>query len=244
MTEWSRRETGSGERFLVNSRLVEAGLHHVFTLRPTEDPARALAAAGIQPNHVARPRQVHGSDVARLDGSGELTTPAEADGVLVDRRGGAAAVATADCVGGILFAPRAAAFVVLHAGWRGILAGIVEASVASLTRATSAPTSEMLLATGPAVGGCCYEVGEDVERLFAALFTEARERAEIFGSNPGRRTLDPPAAVRILAGRAGLASEQIAHSGLCTMCRPDICWSWRVHGRAAGRMWTAAALPL
>ncbi len=162
--------------------------------------------------------------------------------MLVDRRGAAAAVATADCVGGILFAPRAAAFVVLHAGWRGILAGIVEASVASLTEATSDPPSEMLLATGPAVGGCCYEVGEDVERPFAALFTEARDRAQVFGSKGGRRTLDPPAAVRILAGRAGLPPEHIDLSGLCTMCRPELCWSWRAHGHGAGRMWTAAAL--
>jgi copper oxidase (laccase) domain-containing protein len=93
---------------------------------------------------------------------------------------------------------------------------------------------------GPAIGGCCYEVGEDVVVPFRSVFHEPGEADRIFGSRAGRTTIDLAAANAALAARSGLAPERIHAAAICTSCRRDLCWSYRAEGRGTGRMWTIA----
>lgn len=248
MTTWIQREAGPSGRYLVCPALENVRLPHAFTLRAasTEAPGGegpVLRAAGLPAGAMARCRQVHGAAVAILRREGDLpaTEPAEADAILVTQSGRGAAVGTADCVGAILALPEPSAFVVLHAGWRGILAGVVEQSVSALARATGAAPREMILATGPSAGRCCYEVGPEVEAPFADLF--AGGDGEIFGRRNGRATIGLAAAAGALALRAGLRADAVHRSGICTICRQDLCWSFRGQRGAAGRMLAAAALP-
>lgn len=104
--------------------------------------------------------QVHGGDALRVD----LPGPAgAADALVTTRPGLPLAVFTADCLGAVLFGPGSVG--VAHAGWRGLAAGVLEATIGLMEEADGAPRSAAL---GPVIGPCCFEVGDEVAELFPA----------------------------------------------------------------------------
>ena len=134
----------------------------------------------------------------------------------------AALVLTADCLPIALIAPGAVAMV--HAGWRGLAAGVLEEGVEAVRELGG--EAELRAAIGPGAGGCCYEVGAEVH----AAFGRPAERAEI--------DLKALARERLLA--AGVA--EVHDVGLCTMCSdPALFFSHRrdggITGRQAGLAW-------
>jgi YfiH family protein len=98
--------------------------------------------------------QVHGADVVEVFGPGPA---GEADGVFTQLADLPLAVRTADCVPVVIHADAAVA--VVHAGWRGMAAGVVAAAVEAMERSGHRPVRG---AVGPAIGPCCYEVGDEV----------------------------------------------------------------------------------
>lgn len=104
--------------------------------------------------------QVHGREVVRAGVSGEV---GDADAVWTTERGLPVAVFTADCFGVIISAPTAVG--VAHAGWRGAVAGVVEALRSEMVGSGHTPTTA---AIGPGIGACCFEVGADVGEEFPA----------------------------------------------------------------------------
>jgi len=179
-------------------------------------------AAGLEPP-VERGwlRQVHGCEVvpARAGACGE------GDALRVDRAGIAAAIATADCVPLVIAGGEAA--VVVHAGWRGIVAGVVGAAAATL-----AAGGERFAWIGPAIGPCCYEVGEEVAERVAAAADAPEAVLAGAGSRPH---LDLHAAVREQLRAAGIAAIERVEA--CTRCRGEWLWSYRRDGPGAGRNW-------
>ncbi len=140
------------------------GLQRVLFGESTEgDPRRDPAAispfriAGSPPD-VAFPHQVHGGDVLTATGPGPA---GDADALITMTTGMAVAVATADCVPVAIVGPGFAA--VVHAGWRGAAAGVVETTIAAIARSGLTPDRA---AVGPAIGPCCYEVGPEVLEQF------------------------------------------------------------------------------
>ena len=162
------------------------------------DPAvrAALAARHGIPLGWAWSRQVHGARVLPTAAPGPR---GEGDALYTATRGLALAVATADCVPVVIEGPDVAA--VVHAGWRGAAAGIGAAALAAIRAAGLHPERAAL---GPAIGPCCYEVGEEVRDRFPRHL--ARTRA-------GTPAVDLPAAVA--EQMAGLA---VWRSGRCTRC--------------------------
>ena len=98
--------------------------------------------------------QIHGDKVMKVDRPGPA---GEGDGLITDRPGLPLVIATADCIPVIVEGDTSVA--VLHAGWRGIAAGIVEAGLDAMTGLGDTPRRA---AIGPSIGPCCYEVGEEV----------------------------------------------------------------------------------
>lgn len=140
-------------------------------------------------------RQVHGSVVADVAGPGPA---GEADGVITSTPGLPVTVATADCVPVVIEGDGVVA--VLHAGWRGTAAGVVEEMLRSLAaRGTPARRA----AVGPAIGPCCYEVGPDVARHFPGFEAE---------TTWGSGSIDLPGAVA-----AKLGDLDVWRSDVCTM---------------------------
>ncbi len=190
---------------------------------------RLAAALEVDPARVLIGRQVHEARVRRHDRASDPSPYAEpapdlpeADGQATDRPGLAPLVFVADCLPVALAGDRGVAM--LHCGWRGMAAGIVERGAAEVG-ATAA-------AVGPGIGPCCYEVGDEVRAAFAAL-------GEGVGDG---RTLDLRAVARRLLGAAGV--ERIEVSDLCTSCHPELFFSHRRDrgrtGRQAGLVWMTA----
>lgn len=127
-------------------------------LRVDEAGRRAMAGdLGVAPEW-AFVTQVHGATVLRAARPGLL---GEADAIFTTRHALPIAVATADCVPVILEGEGVVA--VIHVGWRGAVAGVVEATLGQLSQ--TGLTVERA-AIGPGIGSCCYEVGDDVAELF------------------------------------------------------------------------------
>jgi YfiH family protein len=110
--------------------------------------------------------QVHGVDIVEADGPGEW---GEADGIVTSVERLPLAIGTADCVPVVLEGSNVAALV--HAGWRGTAAGVIEAVLSALSAKGTPPTRA---AIGPAIGACCYEVGPEVAQEFTGYIATTR----------------------------------------------------------------------
>jgi purine-nucleoside/S-methyl-5'-thioadenosine phosphorylase / adenosine deaminase len=202
-----------GGRGDVEVRLVGRG--------PAGAREEVLARIG-EPLAVAWAKQIHSARVLPAADPGAC---GEGDALTTDRSGLALAVVTADCVPVLLAGPpgddRIAA---VHAGWRGIASGVIPATLDALGNPRG-----WTAWIGPAIGPCCYEVGEDVaERIAAASTPEA-----VVPRPGGRPHLDLLRAVRHQLAAAGVA-EVIALS-LCTRCETEHLSSYRREGKGAGR---------
>jgi YfiH family protein len=164
-------------------------------------------------------------------------------------------IQTADCVPILLLDPKKRAIAAVHAGWRGTLQRIVEKTIGRMKMEFKSNPGDLLAALGPAIGGCCYEVGTEVAAAFHSQFTNAPDWFDELRTGdepnplqwlnqfpPGHQP--PPKNVRLdlrEANRAqlllaGLNSQNIFVSDLCTACRPDLLFSYRKQGSESGRM--------
>lgn len=176
----------------------------------------ALARAGLE---LASVRQVHSARVVEA-----APGPCGDGDALVARRCGLALrVVTADCVP-VLLASRDG-IAAVHAGWRGLAAGIVGAAARALDASTS-----VRAIIGPAIGACCYQVGRDVAEQVAS---RAGSDDVIVERGEGRPHLDLARAARHELARAGV--EEIVTIAACTRCSPARLWSYRRDGARAGR---------
>jgi YfiH family protein len=191
-------------------------------------------AFGIPDGRLILMRQVHGDRIRILDGDGPLPEELpECDGLISDRPGVALGIRTADCVP-LFFVDRVRRVIgAAHAGWRGTALGIAARMVATLTERFSSHSEDLLALIGPAIGPCCYQVDTPVFEAFAAM-----PGADLFlrpCPEKGRWMLDLALANRIQIREAGVPSENIYTSGLCTSCRQDLFFSYRAGGDRSGR---------
>jgi YfiH family protein len=189
---------------------------------------RLLAAeVGFVPAKLHLVDQVHGARVFLADGTSPPRGRDQAD-ALVLANGSAGGVRVADCVPilvGDLFTGRAAA---IHAGWRGIEAGVVGAGLAALGD-SRAPR---VAAIGPCIGPCCFEVGADV----AARIAEAAGDSKVIVSTSGDKAhVDLRLAVRAQLRVHGMGTFDVEDVEGCTRCDKDRFFSFRRDGEMSGR---------
>jgi YfiH family protein len=192
------------------------------------DRARDETLAAVEPGPppVAALRQVHSARVVTVEAGG---LAGEGDALVSSCTGLALSVITADCVPLLLAGEGGIAAV--HAGWRGIVGGVVPAALASLARQGAVPfdSTRVRAWIGPTIGPCCYEVGPEV-----AAPVVAASAAEVAVPGPaGRPHLDLRRAVQIQLARAGVRDVRLV--GPCTRCEADLLWSYRREGAKAGR---------
>jgi hypothetical protein len=163
-------------------------------------------------------RQCHSADcVAARSGESAL-----ADGLWSDRPELVLAVYTADCVPILIAAEDRRAAV--HAGWRGLATGVIDTAVSALAK----PPRELTAWIGPAMAGCCYEVGAEV-----AVAVARRSGCDVVLETKGPRPhLDLPRAALAQLERAGICDLRLLRH--CTGCDPERWWSYR-KTPAAGR---------
>ncbi|MER3408893.1 MAG: laccase domain-containing protein [Thermoleophilia bacterium] len=186
--------------------------------RVVENRRRLYRALGVEEERAVWPRQVHGARVAVARRPGE-----EADALWTETPGLALTVVSADCLPVALVRSSGPPAVCLaHVGWRGLLAGLLQACVATLG-------GEVAAAIGPGIGPCCYEVGDDVAKPARAAFGRSVAR---------RGRLDLPAAAALALRGAGAARVELLHE--CTACRPGYFFSHRRDGGLTGRQGAVA----
>lgn len=199
--------------------------------------ARACAAAPVFL------RQVHGARVVRVGAADAQPGAAvhEADACLTSEPGIACAVQVADCLAVLFAAPQGRAVAAAHAGWRGLAAGVLEATVDALCDAARCRPGELEVWLGACIGPAAFQVGADV--------------LEAFGVDPARREtarFKPERAGKWLADLAGLARDRLAAAGVSRAGGGDGCvfddasrfFSFRrdgVTGRMAAAVWRAGA---
>lgn len=207
---------------------------------PVLDVTHGFGVRGAPaPAGLTRPRQVHGTRIhdARVAGD---AAGVEADAIASRRPGLPIGVVTADCVPVLLADASGALVAAVHAGWRGLAAGVVAGAVGHLQELGA---SALAAAIGPHVGPCCYEVDEPVLGSLRRRFGgEALGRA-VRAGRPGHAWLDLGSLVAEELRRAGLAGGRIGTAtAACTACDSERFHSYRRDGPRAGRLlhWVVA----
>lgn len=229
----------SNIRALVTTRIggVSQSPYDSFNLAShVGDTPEAVAAnrAMLRMHCPSEPKwlsQVHGIAVARADA---IVSPVEADASVAFESGTVCAVLTADCLP-VLFCNRPGSCVAAaHAGWRGLAAGVLEASVAAM----QCKAGDILAWLGPAIGPQAFEVGDEVREVFVRDLPEA-EAAFVPGQS-GKWLADIYRLARLRLARAGVLD--VYGGGLCTYTDQEFFYSYRrdgTTGRMASLIWRA-----
>jgi YfiH family protein len=207
-----------------------------------ENRARMAAALGVGAERLAVPYQVHSADALAISDHWAPDARPRCDGVATAAPGLALGVTGADC-GMILFAdPKARVVGAAHAGWKGALAGVVEATVAAMQR-LGAQKGDIAAALGPCIAQASYEVGPE----FVAAFAEAGEDTRLYfapSRKAGHSMFDLKAYIAERVARAGLG--RFEDLGLDTYADEGLFFSYRrtTHRREPdyGRLVSAIAL--
>jgi polyphenol oxidase len=251
---FERRSLGTGGFVLVSTVLERAGFLAAFTERAggasvgSFDSLNLSQVLGDDPAHVRAnrdrvvaglalggpfvlPEQVHGAGVAHVDRAGEgagFRDPADrlpgADAIVTRDAGIAVAVLAADCLSVAMAAPASGVLAVVHAGWRGLAAGIVAGAVEAFE-----DPGDVLVAIGPAIGPDHYEVGPDV----VDAVSDGAGVAAVAERDGGRIRLNLAATAADALRRLGVRAVDVVR--LCTACEADRFYSHRRDGGRTGR---------
>jgi purine-nucleoside/S-methyl-5'-thioadenosine phosphorylase / adenosine deaminase len=223
-----------------------------------ENRSRFQSALGTKNFQLVPLKQIH-SDVIHLFSTANAE-PCKGDASITNRPDLLLASQTADCVPILLVDPKKRIVAAVHAGWRGTLRRILMKTIGRMQMQFGSTPSTLLAAIGPAIGGCCYEVGTEVAAEFLSQFADAPEWFDEFRTGdepnpvqwlnqmppghqppPANLLLDLKKANRAQLLAAGLLAKNIFVSDLCTSCRRDLLFSYRKESQT-GRLMSVIAL--
>lgn len=199
-------------------------LDHSFGTRLSAPPPDSAPVAFV--------RQTH-SDVALLADRPGLV--GEGDALLSKRRDLTLAIRTADCLPVLMADAKNRAVAAVHAGWRGVVREIVPKAVTAMSARFNTRAEDLVIAIGPGIDPCCFEVGPEVAIQFAAFFPEREDLSR-------RAKVDLVETVVRQLTQIGIQCQQIDTSGLCTCCGQDLFHSYRRDKDSAGRMVTTIGI--
>ncbi len=184
-------------------------------------------AANRLPQGIRFLNQVHGATAIAMQDLRRADTAPDADAVFGDSPGDICAVRTADCVPLLLCARDGSEIAAVHGGWRGVLAGVIENTVAAMR----ADGKELLAWLGPAISREAFEVGDEVREAFVA--EDAADAAQFEANARGRWQADLYGLSRKRLANAGI--RDVYGGEFCTFGDPERFWSYR-RNPECGRM--------
>ena len=254
--------TGSPCGTVLKCRPLGAVARHLFTTRELQlSSAQAWDRVGeaLGVREVVTLNQVHGREVVSVGRDSPLRPErCSGDALVTHDPRVAVAVRAADCVPLLLADSTTGVVAAVHAGWRGTAAGAAVAAVDTLAREFGTRPDDLIVAIGPCIGPCCYEVGSELVDAFAAAghprhlidrwflappLPGGRLRSALSGGDGPKLRLDVAGANRDQLILAGVPDAHIFASGLCTAMHLDVLTSYRVEKDRAGRL-AAAIAPL
>lgn len=192
-------------------------------------------AFGLRKDNFLVVSQVHGDNILIVNEpvcSPEKYAIAEYDAIVTNQLHIAITVKTADCVP-ILFFDRVKRVIgIAHAGWRGTSLNIAGKVVMVLKEVFSSCVDDILVAIGPSIGPCCYQVDE---KVFKAMGSEVRAKTFFHCSIPGHWMLDLPTLNKMQIIEQGVHSINVHRVEYCTSCHRDIFFSYRGEKGVTGR---------
>jgi YfiH family protein len=188
-----------------------------------ENRARMATALGVEPRRLLTAYQTHSPNVVVAEAPWTTENRPQADAIVTRMRALAIGVTTADC-GPVLFAdPRAGVIGAAHAGWRGALTGVIEATIAAMAR-LGAAQRQIRAAIGPMIRQRNYEVGPDLVARFQAE-DPAASRFFIPAERDSHAMFDLAGYIAARLKRAGIA--EVEDVALCTYADPEQFFSYR-----------------
>jgi YfiH family protein len=245
---------------------LEPVARHFFTSRPWRLGERTSESAdgwldvartiNVGVMHLRRLHQVHGAEAVIYKQREQVAVGAmpRADIALTDDPTVAVAIQTADCLPILIADRHSSAVAAAHAGWRGLAARVPRVVVERMAVDFASRRKDLIVAVGPAIGACCYEVGLDVRGRFlhegfsepevarwfhnSALTLKANPPMESLPAEPraGHWFFDAWRCVREQLESAGVPGDQIFCADLCTGSHEPAFCSYRRDGAVAGRM--------
>lgn len=215
---------------------------------------RLLAEAlGVRREHFTTTWQVHGRHVLHATTHERGTMIGQADGIITDQPGVPLTQRYADCTPILVYDPVRHAIGLAHAGWRGTVAGMASALVEAMAGRYGSDPANLTAVVGPAIGPCCYEVGDEVVDAVRLAFPDSAPvlrlpAGPLAGAEPeygagaadqhrnehqARLHFDLWEANRLQLAEAGVRKIEMA--GLCTSCRRDLFFSHRGDRGRTGR---------
>lgn len=181
-------------------------------------------------------KQVHGTDALIVD---EGMPPREVleqgwDALVTAQSGVCLTVKTADCVPVLVHDPQCGVIAAIHAGWRGAVAGILPKTLRVMQERFSTDARHLRIGIGPSAGVCCYEVDAPVMERVREQVSDWR--TVLHDARDNRAKLHLRDLVRHQAIEAGVMPDQVGAIDLCTICRPELFYSYRREGRVRGTM--------
>jgi YfiH family protein len=198
-----------------------------------ENLARAARALGVERNGVFFLSQVHGRVALEILGTedrGEVVLR-EGDAIFGRNSNSALCVRMADCVPILVGDRESGAAVAIHAGWKGLVAGVIEAGIEAIRRSVGA-RGDLIAAIGPHIGVEAFEVSSDVAAILASASPDRHAVSTAFGPKP-HVDLARIARAQLLA--LGLAEDAVERVPGCTHAEPDDFFSYRRDGPKSGR---------
>jgi polyphenol oxidase len=194
-------------------------LEHGFSTRHT--------LLGPDSSRLATAKQIHSATVLTVSDSPGVA--GAGDALITNQTGRLVGVRTADCVPILLADVKNRAVAAVHAGWRGTVKGISLWTISEMVARFGTTAGDLWAAVGPAIRGCCYEVGGDVARQFVRWWPE-------FGDTDGAVKLDLVETNRRQLLQAGVEESRIIAEAPCTFCTAQEFHSYRRDAERAGRM--------
>ena len=199
---------------------------------------------GVDPRHIVTPEQVHGVTVHSVTasdaGRGGLSyadAVKATDALITDEPNLPLMLCYADCTPLLFYDPTHGAIGVAHAGWKGTVGKIGAVTIGAMTEAFGTDPQDVLAAVGPAIGVCCYEIGEAVTSAVRDAFPQDTDK--VLRTEGGKTYFNLSEANRLTLLAAGLQNGNIETANDCTFCENNWYFSYRA---AAGRTGRIAAL--
>ena len=250
----------SGPLALISPLLRRASIPHIFSTRvggistgpfaslnlgnpnghPIQDrPAnldenyrRILQAADLTGRQLSRVHQVHGNAIHQLSSGDPLPSNIKADALLTDSPSFALSVRTADCVPILLASHDGRLVAAVHAGWRGVIAGILPNAIRTMNQ-RGIPSFDIFIAIGPCIGPDAFEVGDEVVQEFRAKLPDA---PDVIHRHVGRKAhIDMRKALIHQALQLDIPQSNIDTTDLCTYSDADLFFSHRRENGLTGR---------
>lgn len=241
---------------LRSESLVRAGVRHAFNLRTggasegpyatfnlgravgddagcvEENHRRFADAVGYRPGALYELSQVHGAGVrvVSADDVPAQVRRGEGDALVAPRGGIAVGVRVADCAALLIADVQSGAVLAVHAGWRGTVAGVLEAGVRALLDQGGA-ASALRVALFPHIRRCCFEVGDEVAVQLRACSPDP----DVVDRSRAKPHVDLTAILRAKLALLGVAPDAIDDIAGCTRCEPERFFSFRRDGQRSGR---------